>query len=87
MLLGVQEDLVGSGHRLTGNQVTEGGVAAFLDRGVEADVVATVTGWRSSTRSASRSISSAISSISGSRPRRRSSVLRISSTWLTCSAT
>src|SRR5215218_1427286 len=28
VLLGVEEDLVGSGHRLTGNQVTERGVAA-----------------------------------------------------------
>src|SRR4051794_38982558 len=42
VLLGIEEYLVRTGHRLARDQVAEGGVATFLHRGVQADMVATV---------------------------------------------
>ena len=42
VLLGVHVDLVRTRHLLPGDQVTEGGVATFLDRSVQGDVLAAV---------------------------------------------
>jgi len=42
VLFGVEEDLVRTWHRLAGDQISKSGVAAFLDRCIEADVVAAI---------------------------------------------
>src|SRR5512133_3671914 len=42
MLFGIEKDLVGTGHRLTCDQVAQSRVAAFLNRRIEADVVAAI---------------------------------------------
>ena len=42
VLFSVKEDLVRTWHRLAGDQIAKGGVAAFLDRRVEAHMVAAV---------------------------------------------
>src|SRR3954454_13127222 len=42
MLLSVEKDLVRARYRLTGDQITQSGVPAFLNGSIEADVVAAV---------------------------------------------
>ena len=65
--LDVEDGEVRTGGGLLSHQVTEGGVAVLVHRGVEADVV-TTQAIRSRTRSMSMPSSVAISCGSGSRP-------------------
>ena len=79
MLLSVQENLVRTGHRLARDQITQSGVAAFLDRRIKADMVAAIAHQvKYPVRLKIHLV--AISSISGSRPSRRSRVLRTAPT-------